>query len=312
MNKTILVTGVTGFVGRHLIRELRQLGHKVVGLGQGKLEDREITRLLANYYKCDLVNPKKVSALDLSGVDVVINLAGLARVGDSFKDPALYERVNVEVLTNLAGELLKQKASARMVAISTGAVYDPDQPMPLTESSKTIKSGSPYAESKLHMEQAIPELRERGLDCVVARPFNHIGPGQSEGFLLPDLYYKIIAAKNLGGAVKVGNLSTKRDYTDVRDIVRAYTLLALAPNLNHGIYNVCSGKSRSGDEILESLLNTMGLSGQIAVETDQSLIRPSDPANLYGSYKRLHEETGWKPTVPLEQTIKDFVNSQVG
>ena len=308
----ILITGVNGFVGKHLVKELRAGGHEVAGLGNNGPADPSIAGFLANYYQCDLANDKDVRKLKLSGFSAVINLAGLARVGESFKDPALYERVNVEVLTNLAGELLKQKASARMVAISTGAVYDPDQPMPLTESSKTIKSGSPYAESKLHMEQAIPELRERGLDCVVARPFNHIGSGQSEGFLLPDLYYKIIAAKGLGGAVKVGNLSTKRDYTDVRDIVRAYTLLALAPNLNHGIYNVCSGKSRSGDEILESLLNTMGLSGQIAVETDQSLIRPSDPANLYGSYKRLHEETGWKPTVPLEQTIKDFVNSQVG
>ena len=128
-------------------------------------------------------------------------------------------------------------------------------------------------------------------------------------------FAKQIAAIESGPAepvVKVGNLQAKRDFTDVRDIVRAYTLLALTPSLTHDTYNVCSGKSRSGQEILDLLLSTIGLSEQIAVETDQSLIRPSDPANLYGSYKRLHEETGWKPTVPLEQTIKDFVNSQVG
>lgn len=303
-----LVTGANGFVGRHLIRELHGRGHKVVALGHGGKIEPELEELVEDYYECDLTDIGQVSRLPLEGVDAVINLAGLANVGASFSDPEKYKRINVEVLTVIGERLLQIGSKARVVAISTGAVYESDQPLPLTEESQTIAKGSPYALSKLAMEDAAGQLRKKGLSCVVARPFNHAGPGQAPGFLIPDLYKKLTEAEKSGQPVMVGNLKTKRDYTDVRDVVRAYADLASSETLGFGIYNVCSGMSRSGQEILDIFLEKMNLSGKVDIEVDKSLVRPNDPPELYGSHDRLTEETGWEPEIPFEQTIIDFVD----
>lgn len=307
----ILITGVNGFVGQHLAKHLHKNGHRVIGVGQQTKPSTVAGPSLAAYHARDLTNPKEVSKLPLESVEALINLAGLAAVGRSFDNPDLYMEVNVKVLSVLCDHMLKiGKKDARIVTVSTGAVYDTAQSMPLSETSAINNTTSPYAASKLAMESAALRFRTQGLDVVIVRPFNHIGPGQNQGFLLPDLFAKISSAKDTNGVIKVGNLKTKRDYTDVRDIVRAYSSLALAPKLNHHVYNVCSGKSRSGQEILELLLSAMGLSGEIKVETDQSLIRPNDPMELYGSSDRLRSETGWTPSISLEQTIKDFVDAQ--
>lgn len=303
----ILVTGVNGFVGKHLAHEIHTNGHEVLGLGHGGQPDQSLMDVLANYQLCDLTNKDEVSELDLRGVDAVISLAGLARVGNSFKKEELYRRINVEVFTNLADRLMTQNVAARIVAISTGAVYDPDQEMPLTEESKTVHDGSPYAISKLDMEKAVHKYRKQGLDCVTVRPFNHIGPGQEQGFLLPDLYSKIVNSDKVDHTIQVGSLETKRDYTDVRDIVRAYTSLALAPTHEHNLFNVCSGTSRSGINVLNTLLTVMGMLGKVEITVDQEALRRSDPPNLYGSYSRLKESVGWRPQIPFEQTIRDFV-----
>lgn len=304
----ILVTGANGFVGKHLIREFRSRGQDVIAVGfAGKL-DPELD--VAAYHECDLSDPEQVAKLPLKGIDGVINLAGLANAGASFDAAEKYKRLNVAMLSVLGEELLKIKSSARVVAISTGAAYDANQSLPLTEESKTIAEGSPYALSKLLMEQAGQELRGRGLDCVIVRPFNHVGPGQLPGFLVPDLYKKITEAEQSGQPVMVGNLKTKRDYTDVRDVAKAYADLATSETLEFDLYNVCSGKSRTGQEILDLFLEKMNLAGKIHVEVDQSLIRPNDPPDLYGSAERLREETGWEPTIPFEQTIGDFIAAQ--
>jgi GDP-4-dehydro-6-deoxy-D-mannose reductase len=304
-----MVTGANGFVGQHLIRELKSRGHEVIGVGYGGTPEPDVEALLLTYHPCDLSNPAQVAELPLKGVDAVINLAGLANVGASFDDAEKYKHINVAMLSVLSERILNIGLHARVVAVSTGAVYESDQPMPLTESSQTITSGSPYALSKLMMEQAAHTLRQRGLDCVIARPFNHAGPGQIPGFLIPDLYAKIIMSQKTGQPIKVGNLNTKRDYTDVRDVVRAYADLSASETLEFDTYNVCSGQSRTGQEIFDLFLKQMKPEGRIQVEVDQSLIRPNDPLDLHGSHARITEETGWEPSIPFEQTIADFIAS---
>jgi GDP-4-dehydro-6-deoxy-D-mannose reductase len=308
----ILVTGVNGFVGGHLAARLHEDGHEVIGLGQHPESDPSLRSLLSAYVACDLTDEAAVSSLPLRAIDAVINLAGLAKVGDSFTQAERYKSVNVRVLSVLGQQLLKVNPRTRMVAISTGAVYDPRQPLPLTEQSRLIEQGSPYAESKILMEQAAEELREKGLNCIVVRPFNHSGPGQAPGFLIPDLYSQILQAPQHDHTLKVGNLQSRRDYTDVRDIVRAYAALALSPNLKTTLYNVCSGTSRSGTEILDIMLEVTGNTDNIQVEVDQSLLRPTDPPDLYGSHEPLTTDTGWEPTLSLRQTISDFISSQGG
>lgn len=305
----VLVTGANGFVGKHLVRELADRNIEVVGAALTPDPHPEIAPLLKDYWSCDLTDKEAVSTIRLEEIDAAVSLAGLANVGASFDDAETYEKVNVEVLAVLGEEIIKRKSKTRIIAVSTGAVYDARQPMPLTESSRLIEGqASPYALSKLKMEQAAKDLMAKGLDCIIARPFNHIGPGQETGFLLPDLYQKINSAKLTGKPVLVGDLSTRRDYTDVRDVAKAYADLVSAAKLTQEVYNICSGKSVSGKEILDLLSISLGGQG-IRIEQDPALIRPNDPAEVYGSYERLRHDTGWEPSTPLTRTISDFVAS---
>lgn len=306
---TILITGINGFVGKHLAHELVGQGHGVIGAGLDQQLHPELSGLIKTYVACDLTQQEAVEKLPLLQLDAVISLAGLAAVGKSFDNPELYKKVNVAVLHTICEALLRQKANPRVIAVSTGAVYDPAQPMPLVETSKLVTQGSPYAESKILMEEAAKSARDKGLDCVVVRPFNHIGPGQEPGFLVPDLYAKIKNAMETDSPVHVGNLKTKRDYTDVRDVVKAYASLALAERLQYDIYNVCSQKSVSGDEVLTTMLKAISNANGVKIEQDQSLIRPNDPLDLYGSHDRLTHDTGWQPQFAFDQTIQDFVGS---
>jgi GDP-4-dehydro-6-deoxy-D-mannose reductase len=307
--RKIMVCGVNGFVGKHLARELKLQNCEVVGVGREAALRPELRQTVNIYASCDLTDQPSVNELPFQDIDAVINLAGLAAVGKSFDNADLYKQVNVAVLATVCSAIHEQSSSARIVAVSTGAVYDPNQNMPLLETSKLVSNGSPYAESKILMEQAAKQARSRGTECVVVRPFNHIGPGQEPGFLVPDLYEKITKAKVSKQSVKVGTLTTKRDYTDVRDVVKAYAALALADKLQYNTYNVCSSKSVSGKAVLKTLLQSIPDAGEVKIEQDPSLVRPNDPKDLYGSHEHLTEDTGWQPQIPFEQTIQDFVNS---
>jgi len=307
MSKRILVTGANGFVGKHLVHGLKSADFEVVGLGTSEAAHPSIKDELTDYITCDLNDSQAVSRLALNTFDGVINLAGLAVVGDSFKNPEQYMRANVVIINNLGQALLDKNPNARLIAVSTGTVYDPQQAMPLTEGSKLVREGSPYTLSKIAMEKIARELISSGLNCVIVRPFNHIGPGQTPGFLIPDLVTKIKQAKQSSGVIEVGNLSTKRDFTDVRDVVKAYVALLQTDKLNFDTYNICSGTSHSGQEILDYLLSEMGLSGKISTKVNQSLLRPNDPKDLYGSNAKIHSDTGWQTQIPLKQTIVDFI-----
>jgi len=308
----VAVTGVNGFVGKHLVAELVSLGCEVVGIGRENVPSIHLRHSLAAYHACDLMDVQAVNGLPLDGLEAVISLAGLAKVGDSFAQPKVYKEVNVGVLTNLCQRLLKLDSQPRVIAVSTGAVYDPHQPMPLTEESRVASQTSPYAKSKLAMEQAAQELRQAGLDCIIVRPFNHIGPGQELGFLVPDMYQKIKVAIKNGEPLLAGNLKTRRDYTDVRDIVKAYCGLAIAHprDLTDYVYNVCSGVSRSGEEILNELKKHIPGAEELTATLDPSLTRPNDPEELIGSNNQLTKAIAWQPRIPFEQTIADFVATQ--
>lgn len=311
MNKNILITGVNGFVGHHLVQELKDNDCKVWGTGMQPGAAADIAQTLDGYFSADLTDLAQVEKLPLADFDAIISLAGLARVGASFKDPELYMKVNVAVVKNISQALLsKQALKTRHLAISTGAVYDARQKPPFSEDSVLAQNESPYAMSKIAMEKASQSHRNQGLDIVIARPFNHIGPGQETGFLLPDLVQQARNSISEGTPIRVGNLDTKRDYTDVRDVVRAYRMLALAESLKYSVYNVCSGRSVTGKKILDLVLKQLAKDNLPQVVVDPKKFRPSDAPDIFGSYERLHEETGWQPERALEQTVTDFVGNR--
>lgn len=309
--KKFIVTGVNGFVGEHTAREIKSRGHYVLGISNQPSLDERLSGVVDEYLGLDLTSTDDVSRIDLSEVDAVINLAGFAKVGDSLGQGELYNKVNVGVHTVLYEECLSQGVNPRIIAVSTGAIYDSSQTMPLTENSALLedKDTNEYVVSKKLMEQAVAQFTERGLDCIIARPLNHTGPGQLPGFLIPDLYEQIVKYLSDGQPIRVGNLEARRDFTDVRDVARAYVELALAEKLNSKLYNICSGKSISGNEVLNQLADICGALG-VQTELDQTKVRPNEVMDIYGSLDRINKDVGWNPQIAFDKTLRDFVNWQ--
>lgn len=305
---TILITGINGFVGEHAAREFKEQGHIVRGVGHDNTPNEKVRDLLDEYIQCDLVDEAQIrQKISLKDTEAVLHLAGLAAVGQSFEQPRRYLTDNSLMTFNILQQAAEDHIPGRVIVVSSGALYDPAQPLPLTEQSITTPT-SPYAVSKLTTEEIARYFASRGVSTVIARPFNHIGPGQGPGFILPDFYAQL-AHRGKTAVIRVGNIDTKRDYTDVRDIVRAYRLLALAPSLSHDTYNICSGKSLSGRTILDYLAEAMEIK-DIQVEVDPARVRPTDIADIVGDFSRLHDELGWQPSIPIKQTIKDFVDKE--
>lgn len=309
MNKEIVISGVNGFVGKHVAEHAKQLGFSVSGIGREDTPSPNVSRSLDTYQQCNLMDSVSTSQLNLSGAYAIIHLAGLASVTESFKKPDLYKEGNKEITKNLLSQALIQKVGGRVVVVSTGAIYDSDQPMPLSEES-IISENSPYSIGKIKAETITKDFKAKGMDVVIARPFNHIGPNQGPGFLIPDLYEQLVKASADGkDEILVGNLTTKRDYTDVRDIAKAYMKLVSAESLSHDTYNICSGASMSGLEVLRILKESMGLV-DIKATIDESKIRPTDAADIIGANSRIKEDAGWSPKSSAKQAIIDFVNSK--
>lgn len=294
----VAVTGVNGFVGRHLVTELVSNGIKVVGIGR-----ETHARDSVDHYVCqDLTHGWP--AVD---VDAVIHLAGLSAVGPSFSSPQRYLHQNSAMLTHMCEALLARGSAARLLVVSSGAVYDADQALPLTENSR-IGFSSPYVLSKVLVENQASYYAGQGLRTTVVRPFNHIGPGQGRGFIVPDLLAEGRLAAQERRPIRVGDLDTRRDYTDVRDVVRAYRLLATTGTHEHSVYNVCSGESWSGRELLALLSAAWGY-GSLCTEVDPRRLRPGDPREIRGSSHRLEEAVDWRPVITIQESIRDFLRA---
>jgi GDP-4-dehydro-6-deoxy-D-mannose reductase len=297
----VAITGVTGFVGHHLLRDLLAAGHEPVGLSNVDGADLGVP-----YFSCDLTESWPP---ELDDVEAVVHLAGLSAVGPSFAAPQEYVETNSAMVTTMCESLVAAGSSARVLVVSSGAVYDAFQPQPISESG-VIATNSPYVVSKLLVENLAAYYGGRGLDVVVARPFNHIGPGQKDGFVLPDLVTEATAAAAADRPMRTGDLGTARDYTDVRDVARAYRLL-LEAELGDGfaadrVFNICSGRARTGDELADLALAELGLA-DLERSVDESRIRPNDPRSITGDHDRLTRVTGWAPEHEVEDTVRDYV-----
>ena len=300
----VAITGVTGFVGPHLVRELVGHGHSVIGMGLGPVRE-DVGLLMSDYIPVDLRD--HWPSVDC---DAVVHLAALSAVGPSFNEPQRYIESNSAPMTRLAEALLSTNERVRVVVVSTGAIYDTANDRPQNENSP-INPSSPYIVSKILTEAQSAYYRQRGLDIVVMRPFNHIGPGQGPGFLLPDLVSGVTHWMETGEAVHVGNLATRRDYTDVRDVVRAYRLALETPEVTAPVLNVCSGKSVSGQELLDIVADNLTDGRCPEVEVDQAKLRPGDPGEVRGNNTAIREALGWQPSIDLLQTVQDVVASEL-
>jgi GDP-4-dehydro-6-deoxy-D-mannose reductase len=239
--------------------------------------------------------------------DAVYHLAAMTHVGDSWENPSQVLRVNVLGTAEILAAARAVRPDARVLVVSSAEVYGivgPDA-LPLGEDTATVPA-SPYAASKLAAEAvALQAWRGYGQSVIVVRPFNHIGPGQSPNFFVPALARRIVEARRTGArALPVGTLTTRRDFTDVRDVVVAYRQL-----IEHGspgdVYNVCTGVDVSMAEVASRLLDLAG--ANVTLETDPALVRPVDVPVLRGDGTHLHEATGWAPAIPLAATLADVL-----
>ena len=299
----ILVTGANGFAGKHLLKELLSNGHEVVAIGGSSMPDVGGAAGL-DYMTLDLTKFDDVQRINFSEISGVVHLAGMTSVGASFDEPMPYVVVNMGIEINLFEAALKQGLKPRFLIVSSGTLYDPKAAQPLTEGSPVLPN-SPYAVSKIGQEQMALYYETRGFEVIIVRPFNHIGPGQAPGFIVPDFAQQIIAIqRGKQSTIKVGNLDAKRDYTDVRDIVRAYRLL-IEKGKSGEIYNICSGTAYSGHDILAGLIQVAGINPEIPI--NKSKLRPSDTPVIYGTRDKITKDTGWQPEISLETTLADVI-----
>ncbi len=305
MGKKAFITGMTGFVGRYLQRHLSSLGYKVEGTSfNGDTEGGVAHQVdLASFEGLE----KLREVLKAFQPNEVYHLAAFSSPKASFANPLECHKVNYLGTASLLEALKVQKKSPKFLFVSTAEVYgNPDvSSLPLTEASP-LHAASPYAASKRAAEVLVQAEVDMGnIEAVIARPFNHFGPGQSEAFVLPDFSSQLaeIEKGEREAVMKVGNLSAKRDFSDVRDIVSAYPLL-LQKGENGGYYNICSESSVAISDCLNILASF--LSKEVRVEIDQKRFRDVDIADNVGCCEKLKKQTGWKPRYSLEESLHNL------
>jgi GDP-4-dehydro-6-deoxy-D-mannose reductase len=293
-----LITGAAGFVGHHLIAHLEACGDSAIGVdrdsGPDLLDSDGWRELLASHRP-----------------DAVYHLGGYSDVGGSWATPVETFRANADGTLNVLQACVSAGVQ-RVMAVSSADVYGKVSlsELPLTEDAP-LRPVSPYAASKIAADYlGLQAWIGYGLEVLRVRAFNHLGPGQSNRFVAPALAERIALNELEGGeVVPVGNLTPRRDFTDVRDVVRAYRLLV--ENGEPGeAYNVCSGHDVAISELADRLV-AMALV-EMRLESDQSLQRPVDVPVLRGDHAKLHKATGWDPDISLDQTLADLLDEWRG
>ncbi|MBN1640793.1 MAG: GDP-mannose 4,6-dehydratase [Anaerolineae bacterium] len=305
-----LITGVSGFVGSHLARYLLEhTDWQIAGTVYGS--DRNIADLggALELYPAELSHlPVVEYILDRARPDVVYHLAAMAVTSKSWRDPAATLHVNLAMQANVLQAVVNLGLKCRMLVVGSseeyGAVAAHDLPV---DEETPLRPMNPYAVSKIGQDMlGLQYYLSHGLDTVRVRPFNHIGPRQGLGFVTSDFASQVarIEAGRQEPVMRVGNLDAERDFTDVRDVVRAYHLLTL-----HGapgeVYNVGSGASHAIREVLDALLASSR--AKIEVEADPARMRPSDVPRVVCDYGKLRACTGWKPRFTFAESLADVL-----
>jgi len=291
--KRLLVTGQQGFVGTTLSRmvgvERRVAGWSVIDMpGNVDLRDAAAT-----------------SAMIASAApDAVLHLAAQSWVPDALRDPAATLQINLFGTLNVLQALKKCAFRGRMIYVGTGDVYGivPEDALPVAE-TRLPAPRNPYSVSKLAAEALCYQwTATEGMDIVLARPFNHIGWGQSDRFVLSDFARQIVEIRQgrRKPAVAVGDIDVTRDFTDVRDVVHAYFAL-FASGASGEVYNVCSGRDRSIRSLLARLAELAGVA--IAIEQDQARLRKAEQRRVCGDPAKITYATGWVADTPLDESL---------
>lgn len=301
----VFITGATGFAGSHLVDHLLESGYEIWALVHSASSHQALPGAVQTITG-DLLAPDSLTeAVAAARPDVVYHLAGQAYPARSWQIPARTLHINTIGTVNLL-EAVVAYGRPRVVVVTSADVYGLVKPeeMPLTEAHRAAPR-HPYGVSKFAAGQFVPLYWQRyELPVVEARPFNHIGPRQSLGFVVPDFASQLAAIKlgQQSPEMQVGNLEAERDFTDVRDVVRAYRLLAEDGRAGE-TYLICSGQPVSIHYLLTALADIADVPVEVAY--DPARMRPSDVPTLYGSFDKLRRDTGWQPEIHLRQSLAE-------
>ena len=295
-----LITGACGFVGTYLVKVL--LSNNIEVFGVDKTVKDKVNKV--EYYELDILDKEALTKTlyDIKP-DYIFHLAGIASVKFSWENPELTHKINAEG-TRCLLDAIPKNSDPRIFFASTAEIYGIPKEVPLKETHE-VNPQNPYAKSKLEAEKIIQNSK---YVYIISRSFQHIGPGQSLGFVCPD-FAKQIAEIEKGEKepiMYVGNLNAKRDFTDVRDIVNAY-FLAMTKGIPGEIYNICSGNAYLIQDILQKLLDMSKV--KIKVKEDPKRMRPVKIPVQVGDNSEFVKQTGWKPKISIEQSLKDVLGS---
>ena len=304
----ILVTGAGGFVGEYLVKLLKAHNHDIVAIGINNgtfLKELSIPTHVVNILDYPVLRETMQNVVP----DAVIHLAAVSNVPISWNKPGLTIDVNIHGTVNVLQALYEVNPKAKFLNIGSSDEYGLTAKCgkPLTE-DMPCQPQNPYSISKYCTEQMVLQLGKKyGMNVISTRSFNHFGPGQAKGFVVSDFasQIKAIEAGEQEAVIRVGDLSAARDFTFVSDVVEAYVSL-IEKDVESGVYNVCSGKAMTVQEILDMMLHLS--SKEIKVEIDEGKFRPSEVPLFVGCADKLSNATGWKVSTDIIDGLKNILN----
>ena len=301
-----LITGINGFVGTHLNNFLLGKGYEVYGTVKPGNENHN-----DEFISVDILDFERLKkAVGDVSPDFIYHLAALSSPAQSYKNPSETMINNIGGQVNILEAVKELKLlNTKILVVSSAEIYGKvDEKNLPTDENAPLRPTSPYATSKIAQDfLGLQYFLSQNVLSIRVRPFNHTGPYQAPYFAIPS-FAKQIAEIEKGkreAILRVGNLDTRRDFTDVRDVVKAYELL-MHKGVPGDVYNLGSGKSYLISDVLNILLSLS--SANIIVEKDPSLVRPADIPELLCNYSKLHQVTGWRPEITLEDSLKDTLD----
>lgn len=294
----VLITGITGFVGPYMKDILEKEEFEVFGT------TRQEKNVNDHVFLCDICDKENVfEVIKNSKPDFIFHLAAQSSPRKSYENPEDTHQTNVEGTRNILEAMHTHASQAKILLVSSVEVYGKPTQVPIPETA-TLSAVSPYGKSKIDEEKLMDEFPE--LHIIIARSFNHTGPGQSPHFVMPDFASQIAAIEQSDKEPVFfkGNTEVIRDFTDVRDIVSAYLLL-LQKSPSHEIYNVGSGHGYLLDDLVTLFVSLAAK--DIEIQVDPARIRPVDIPSLIADISKLQSVTRWEPKIPMEQTLRDLL-----